>query len=335
MKINTIVADGLQLSKMIYEASQKRFYKISERLLSSKPPKMAALISSHRPDSDNFIQHQMKKYKEYGFELEPVEFNHTTSFDKLLHTIELLNKSKDIHGIQSHLPFPDHLKSHCRQLLDAMAFEKDVECLTTKRLDHMLDTPLDKPLSELDLIAPCTFLACLKVLEHYEVEVGTKEAVVLGNGYVSGCPVATMLKKKGASVTQCDRKTKNIEEAVQRADIIVSATGVPDPFCTDLVKPGAVVLDLGFCYHEGRLRGDIQSSALNGKASLVTPVPKGIGPITTAMVIRNLVLLWEASTKRSMANSRSTIFSSDRRDPKTDSNRNPKDFQAEKPTYSL
>ena len=335
MKINTIVVDGLQLSKAVYEASQRRFVKVGEKLLKGHPPRLAALVSSHRPDSDNFIKNQIKKYKEYGFDLELVEFTHSTSLEKMLHTVNLLNRSSNIHGIQMHLPFPEHLKKHSQRMLDSMATEKDVECLTTRRFDHMLASRLDKPLDQFDLIAPCTFLSCLHVLEKHEIDIKGKKAVVLGNGYVTGCPIAIMLQKKGASLTQCDRKTKGIPDLVEKADIIISATGVPDPFCADLVKPGAVVLDLGFCFEDGRFRGDIQTSRLIGKAALVSPVPKGIGPITTAMVIRNLVLLWEAQVKQTSSYSYTKTFSSDSGAKKKQKPFDSKDHLAGTPSYSL
>lgn len=297
MKINTVVADGLKLSQNVFERSKLRFRNIREVLKVTEIPTLAVISTCTRPDSISYLRRQKRIFKAMGFGLEVLRLERNAIASEVIKKIEYLNGCNNIHGIQLHLPLPIDALRKTREVLDSIASEKDVEGLTTTRYQAMLAAKLSGSLTEFELIAPCTALAILEVIEHYGVDCLDKKAVVLGNGYVTGCPISAMLYKKGAQVITCDRQTPNIASLIRRADILVSAVGKPDFFDLRLVKYGAAVLDLGFCIQNGKMRGDIRSSELKGSASLVTPVPNGIGPITSSMVIRNLVLLWEAKAK--------------------------------------
>jgi 5,10-methylene-tetrahydrofolate dehydrogenase/methenyl tetrahydrofolate cyclohydrolase len=298
MKINTVVADGLKLSRLVFESSHQRFKKAKAKFKCSDIPTLAVISTYSRADSISYIKKEKKLFKEMGFKLEVVKIPRDCTAVELAHRIEYLNSLQGVHGIQLHMPLPLDAIRHTKQLVNYISPDKDVEGLTTLRNQQMLASPYFKPLEDSDIIAPCTALATLQVLNSYGVDCLDKRAVVLGSSFVTGCPISTMLEKIGAKVTMCDRNTQNVPSLIKKADILVSAVGKPDMFDLGLVKPGAVVLDLGFCDHGGKIRGDIDSDKLIGRASLITPVPRGIGPITSSMVVRNLILLWEAHAKK-------------------------------------
>lgn len=297
MKFSTVVADGLKISRKVFEHSHNRFNKAKEMYKCAETPTLAVISSYSWPDSISYIKNQKAAFKEMGFKLKVVKIDRNCSAVDLAKQIEVLNTTRGIHGIQVHTPLPLDAMRHTRELINCIAPHKDVEGLTAYRHQELLSSPFYQSLEDSDIIAPCTALATLEVLEAYGIDCSDKMAVVLGRGFITGWPISTILEKKGASVTICDRHTTNTASFIRRADIVVSAVGKPDFFDLGLIKPGAAILDLGFYDDGGKIRGDIDYLKLMGKASLVTPVPRGIGPVTSAMVVRNLVLLWEAHAR--------------------------------------
>lgn len=264
-------------------------------------PQLAVLTFSDRGDSDSFLAQKRKMVEKLSFAMRVERLQADCSLEDLIRRIEELNLDQTLHGIQIHLPLPPNLKPHGQVIFDTIAPAKDVEGLSSTVYHRMksFDASLDICAAG---VYPCNFKSTAKVLQEYQVQCHKKKAVVLGNSYTTGQPIGAALRAFGAEVTMVDSKTKQPEQAIAEADILVSAVGKTDIFDLGLVRDGAVVLDFGInLTPENKVRGDLDSSKLLGRASLVSPVPGGMGPLTSAMVFHNLYTLWRAQILASTA----------------------------------
>jgi len=227
-------------------------------------------------------------------------YNHTlpasVSLNELLNLVKNLNTDERINGILIFLPLPRHIDT--RKVMNAIAPEKDVDGQGSISVGRLAadesTTQLFEPgftLAAKSTFLPCTPYGVMRILEHYGVDPKGRKAVVVGKSLAVGKPLAMMLLVKEATVTVCHRETRDLGAETRQADILCTATGRTGLITGDMVKAGAVVVDIGInLLSDGRIVGDVDFDAISKKASLITPVPGGVGPVTIAIVLKNTVI---------------------------------------------
>ncbi|ONH67931.1 C-1-tetrahydrofolate synthase, mitochondrial [Cyberlindnera fabianii] len=279
---------GLKLSKKIRSDAFEKVQKIKLEHPSFKPTLKILQIGS-RPDSTTYVNMKLKASKESGVDCIVEKLDENVSQFELLNQIEKINQDDSIHGVLIQLPLPKHLDE--AKITNAVAVEKDVDGFGRYNIGE-----LSKRGGEPKFI-PCTPHGCIRLLEETGVEIAGKNAVVLGRSDIVGIPVATLLQKKNATVTICHSKTENIPEIVKNADIVVAAIGQPNFVKGEWLKEGAIVIDVGINYIPDatkksgqKLVGDAEYESCKDKSSFITPVPGGVGPMTVAMLVDNVLL---------------------------------------------
>jgi methylenetetrahydrofolate dehydrogenase (NADP+)/methenyltetrahydrofolate cyclohydrolase len=207
-----------------------------------------------------------------------------TPQEKLIELIHRLNEDRRIHGILVQLPLPDHLDTHA--VLHEVSPDKDVDGFHPINLGKLLSA---KFWEELPVFVPCTPAGCMKLIESTGTQIEGKNAVVVGRSIIVGKPVAMLLLAKQATVTIAHSRTKNLAEICRQADILVVAAGRPKLVTADMIKPGAVVIDVGVNRVGDTLVGDVDFAGAKEVAGFITPVPGGVGPMTIAMLLKNTV----------------------------------------------
>ena len=211
------------------------------------------------------------------------------SQEELLATIDKVNKDDSIHGVLLFRPLPKHLDQSVIE--NALDPAKDVDCMTD---GSMAGVFTGKPLG----FPPCTPQACMEILDHYGIDCTGKKAVVIGRSLVVGKPAAMMLIKKNATVTVCHTRTVDMPSVTREADIIIVAAGRAGVVGADYVRPGQIVIDVGINVNEeGKLCGDVDYAAVNTRSSVITPVPGGVGSVTTSVLVGHVV---EAAKRKYM-----------------------------------
>jgi methylenetetrahydrofolate dehydrogenase (NADP+)/methenyltetrahydrofolate cyclohydrolase len=226
-----------------------------------------------------------KKAESYGISVTVIKKPDSVTEGELIKVIRSLNDNHAIHGILLLMPLPEGISSD--NVVEAMDPYKDIDGLTAANRGRLA---AGKP-----GFVPCTPRAVMAILEEYGIAVNGKKAVVLGRSNVVGLPVSLLLLQKHATVTICHSHTGDIAEISRTADILVSAVGKPGMVTADMVKRGAVVIDVGICRQNGKTVGDVETKEVAEKSSYITPVPGGVGAVTTSMMIQALV---EAAEKR-------------------------------------
>jgi len=278
-----VVIDGKRIAKEIREELKKRVEKLKEKNIK---PTLAIILVGDNPASILYITNKQKAAREVGIECIIHKFSEEAEEEEVLGLIQRLNEDEKIHGIIVQLPLPKHLNEQI--ILDSISPEKDVDGLTPFNAGNL-------SLGN-ERIAPCTPKGIIKLLEKMKIEVEGKNVVIVNNSNVVGKPLALMLTNRFATVTLCHVKTKDLKEHTKKADILITATGVPCLIKADMVKEGAVVIDAGIKYSEKRIEGDVDFENVKKKASYITPVPGGVGPMTVAMVLENTLILAESLT---------------------------------------
>jgi len=253
---------------------------ISEKIRSEVKAATEKLIKERgdNPASKVYVGSKEKACIEMGFYSEKHVLPVTASQDELLKLVDKLNKDKKIHGILVQLPLPKQINEDL--VLEAISPEKDVDGFHPYNVGRLA---VGKPLFQ-----PCTPYGMMKMLEYSNISVEGKHAVIIGRSNIVGKPIALMLLQKSATVTICHSKTKNLKTEVKRADIVVAAIGKPEFVTGDMLKEGAIVLDVGINRLEsGKLVGDVDFASAEKVASAITPVPGGVGPMTIAMLMYN------------------------------------------------
>lgn len=243
-------------------------------------PKLAVIMVGNNKASEVYVRNKSKACNEIGIEFEEFLKDENTSQKELIELIDTLNRREEIHGILLQSPIPNHLD--IREAFNKIAPKKDVDGF------HPIN--VGKLVIGEDGFVSCTPYGIMTMLEEYNIQVEGKRAVVIGRSNIVGKPVAQCLLNKNATVTICHSKTKNIAEVVKEADIVIAALGKPKFVTADMVKEGAVVIDVGINRNEdGKLVGDVDFENVEKKASYITPVPGGVGPMTIAMLMHNVV----------------------------------------------
>jgi len=240
-------------------------------------PGLAVIQVGDNPASSIYVRNKKKSCDEAGIKSFEHRLSDKTSEEELLTLIKQLNDSEDIHGILVQLPLPSHIREHV--VLEAISPDKDV--------DGFHPYNVGKLMVGKGSLLPCTPAGIIELLERSEVKIEGKKAVILGRSNIVGKPLAIMLLQKNATVTICHSKTKNLPDITKRADILVAAIGSPEFVKEDMVKEGAVVIDVGINRVEKKLVGDVDFEKVSQKASQITPVPGGIGPMTIALLMKN------------------------------------------------
>jgi methylenetetrahydrofolate dehydrogenase (NADP+)/methenyltetrahydrofolate cyclohydrolase len=241
-------------------------------------PGLAVVIVGDNPASRVYVNSKKKDCSEVGIHSEEYALPGDTSQDELLALVEKLNKKPDINGILVQLPLPKPLDE--KIVINAIAAEKDVDAFHPVNVGRIM-------IGDYDFL-PCTPAGIMEMLDDAGIEIEGKECVVIGRSNIVGKPMAMLLLHKNGTVTVCHSRSKNLKDTAARADILVAAVGKPKFVTADMVKEGAVVIDVGMDrLPDGSLCGDVDFEAVAPKVSYITPVPGGVGPMTRAMLLKN------------------------------------------------
>ncbi len=277
-----IILDGKKLSETINSEIAEEVKKLADS--SKAVPGLAVIIVGDNPASKVYVASKKKACAKAGiFSLE-VALDKNITQEKLIEEIQKLNNDDRINGILLQLPLPKHLDEHVA--LEAISPEKDV--------DGFHPTNVGKLYIGLDTFIPCTPKGVIEILKRYNISISGKNAVVIGRSNIVGKPVAALLMKENATVTIAHSKTQNLPELVKNSDIVVSAIGKPNFVKGEWIKEGAVVIDVGINSVDDpsspkgyKLVGDVEFEEASKRASYITPVPGGVGPMTIAMLLSN------------------------------------------------
>ena len=240
-------------------------------------PGLAVIIVGEDPASKVYVRNKERACEECGFYSEKYALPEETTQEELLGLIDELNHNPRIDGILCQLPVPKHINEQA--LIDAISPEKDVDAFHPINVGKIMVGNFD--------FLPCTPAGVMQLLEEYDIDPNGKNCVVIGRSNIVGKPMAMLLLHKNGTVTICHSRTKNLKEVCAQADILVAAVGKADFVTADMVKEGAVVIDVGMNRKDGKLCGDVAFDEVNEKASYLTPVPGGVGPMTITMLMKN------------------------------------------------
>lgn len=243
-------------------------------------PKLAVIMVGDDKASKVYVRNKSRACEEIGIEYEEFLMDENTTMDELLNLIETLNNRKDIHGILLQSPIPKNLDINLA--FNKIDYRKDVDGFHPINVGKL-------SIGE-DCFISCTPFGVVKMLEEYNIEVQGKNVVIIGRSNIVGKPLIQCMLKKNGTVTVCHSKTQNIKEITKNADILIAALGKAKFVTADMVKDGAVIIDVGINRNDdGKLVGDVDFENVEKKASYITPVPGGVGPMTIAMLMTNVV----------------------------------------------
>ena len=269
------ILDGKTLAKLAEEDIQTNVSRLKEKGII---PTLATILVGLDPASATYVKMKQNACARLGMDSIAVELSKDTTTDELLDSINKLNNDENVHGILLQHPVPSQINE--RKCFDAINVQKDVDGVTCLGFGQMT-------MGE-EAFGSCTPAGIMRILEHYQIEISGKTAVVVGRSPILGKPMAMMLLNENATVTICHSRTKNLEDQIKNADIVVGAVGVPRLIQKDWIKEGAIVIDAG--YHPAEKCGDIDLDGIDSIASAYTPVPGGVGPMTINTLILNTLL---------------------------------------------
>ena len=271
---------GKDFAAQIKESARVEVEKLKNNF--NLTPGLAVIIVGENPASQVYVRNKHKTCEELGIKSEVVEMPASTTKDELLAKIDELNADKSINGILVQLPLPDAIKNHSEEILNRIAPLKDV--------DGFHPVNVGKLVTGTPALVPCTPAGCIEMLDLAGIEIDGKRAVIIGRSNIVGKPMLHLLMAKNATVTVCHSHTKNLAEVTREADILVAAMGKPKFVTADMIKAGAVVIDVGINrIAPKKLVGDVDFDAAVEIASAITPVPGGVGLLTVAMLMKNVV----------------------------------------------
>ena len=284
----TMNIDGKALSLQLKEEMRSSLSLLEKEY--GRKPCLVVIIVGENPASQSYVRGKIKAAAFVGIDSRLIELSATITQDELLHQISLLNEDEGVDGILVQLPLPQHIDE--LKVIDAIAHEKDVDGF------HPLNTAnlwLGK-----DCVFPCTPKGIICMLQRSGITLDGKVAVVVGRSNIVGKPIAKMLLDANATVIMAHSHTKDLPSITRQADVLVVAIGKEKFITADMVKDGAVVVDVGINRNaDGKLCGDVDFDAVAPKASYITPVPGGVGPMTITMLLQNTIECFVARKKRS------------------------------------
>ena len=283
------ILDGLSVSQKIKQEIKEEVTKIVQS--GKKAPHLAAILVGENGASKAYVNSKVKDCKEVGFTSSLLKFPDTICENELLEEIKKLNENEEIDGFIVQLPLPKGIDQE--KIIMAIDPKKDVDGFHPENFGKMA--------LEMDSLLPATPFGIMQLLERYNIDTKGKKCVVIGRSRIVGRPMSILMSAKGtdATVTLIHSHTPNIEEYTQKADIVIVALGIPNYLKEDMIKEGAVVIDVGITrvnddsergYH---LVGDVDFEGCEKKASFITPVPGGVGPMTRAMLMKNTLLAYK------------------------------------------
>ncbi len=283
------ILDGKKISNQIKDEIAAEVAGMKER--GEKVPHLAAVLVGNDGASLTYVGSKVRSCERIGFQSTLKHLPEETTEEELLKVVEELNEDADIDGYIVQLPLPNHINEE--RILLAVHPDKDV--------DGFHPANFGKMALDMETFISATPFGIMELLKRYEVDTEGKHAVVIGRSHIVGRPISILLSRKGkpgnATVTVCHSRTKDIKELTLQADIVVSALGVPHFLTADMVKEGAVIIDVGITRVPDASRergyylaGDVDFKAVSEKASFITPVPGGVGPMTIAMLLKNTLL---------------------------------------------
>lgn len=276
------ILDGKAVSLKVKESVKVRADELKKF---GVEPTLSVVLVGEDKASQTYVRAKEKACNAYGIKSVAHRLSENTTQNELLALINVLNLDDSIHGILVQLPLPKHIDTNV--VLAAIDPRKDVDGF------HAVN--VGKLVSGLDGFVPCTPLGVMEILKEYGIDVAGLNAVVIGRSNIVGKPMANLLLNASATVTVTHSKTKNLKEICKNADLIVAAIGKPFFLKADMVKDGAVVVDVGINrLDDGRLVGDVDFDEVAPKCSYITPVPGGVGPMTIAMLLNNTILAAQA-----------------------------------------
>ncbi|RDW19153.1 bifunctional methylenetetrahydrofolate dehydrogenase/methenyltetrahydrofolate cyclohydrolase FolD [Oceanobacillus arenosus] len=253
---------------------------VTELIQKGLTPHLTVVLVGDNPASRSYVRGKEKAASEVGIESSLIELPESTSEDELLSLIQQLNTDERIHGILVQLPLPKQIRE--QEVIEAISPAKDVDGFHPINIGRMMTGE--------DTFLPCTPYGILTMLQSKNIEIEGKHAVIIGRSNIVGKPVGQLLLNENATVTYCHSRTADLKAYTQKADILVAAIGRANAITSDYIKEGAVVIDVGINrLDNGKLTGDVDFAGAMKKASYVTPVPKGVGPMTIAMLLKNTI----------------------------------------------
>lgn len=280
------IIDGKKLAKTTRENLK---VEVEELKVNGINPKLAVIMVGNNSASQIYVRNKSRACDEVGIEFEEYLLPTTTEQNELLNLIDKLNNQEDINGILLQSPIPDGLDIN--EAFRKISPEKDV--------DGFHPVNVGKLVLGQDTFVSCTPYGIMRMFEAYNIDLEGKNAVVIGRSNIVGKPMSHCLLNKNATVTICHSRTKNLAEITKRADILVAAIGKAEFVKADMVKEGVVVIDVGINRtEEGKLKGDVDFENVSKKASYITPVPGGVGPMTIAMLMNNVVKAAKIQNKK-------------------------------------
>ncbi|MDR0649380.1 MAG: bifunctional methylenetetrahydrofolate dehydrogenase/methenyltetrahydrofolate cyclohydrolase FolD [Synergistaceae bacterium] len=275
--MTAMIIDGKKIAAQLREDMKAR--------LSGRPakdrPGLAVVLVGDDPASAVYVRQKEKACLETGINSFIRRLPEDTGQDELLALIEGLNRSEEVHGILVQLPLPDGIDT--KRIVSAIIPEKDADGFHPVNVGRLW--------SGESVVEPCTPKGIMTLIDSTGVELKGLEAVVIGRSNIVGKPAAAMLLARHCTVTVCHSRTEDLPDVVRRGDIVVAAIGRPNFVTGDMIKPGAVVIDVGINRADGRLVGDVEFESALRKAAFITPVPGGVGPMTIASLLRNTLRL--------------------------------------------
>lgn len=267
--------DGKLRAKQIRDEVKRGVEEAKKRGIN---PKLVVILVGEDPASQTYVSNKEKACAEVGIISESHRLPAGTTENDLIKLLDKLAKEKSVHGILVQLPVPDHISEE--NILSRIPQEKDVDGLGVINMGLIVK-------GEGDPLICCTPNGCIDLIKTTGIEISGKKAVVVGRSNMVGKPMALLLLKENATVTICHSKTKNLGIVTKDADILIAAIGKAKMIKADMVKPGAVVIDVGTSRIDGKLCGDVDFDAVKAVAGFITPVPGGVGPMTIAMLLKN------------------------------------------------
>lgn len=268
-----MILDGKKTAELLTKKIAEEVQGISDKIT------LALILVGHNPASEVYVRNKMKACEEVGINVRDFFLEENATQKELLTIIDDCNKDKDVHGILVQMPLPSHIDENT--VINAINPEKDVDGLTIINQGKLM--------AGLDTIAPATPKGVITLLKKNYIDIVGKNVVVIGRSILVGKPLALLFLKNNATVTLAHSRTTNLKEITRRADILAVAVGKPNFVTADMVKKDAVVIDVGINRVEGKLVGDVKFDEVSEIASYITPVPKGVGPMTIATLLENIV----------------------------------------------
>lgn len=269
------ILNGTNLAKRIRTNIRSKLKKLNIK------PGLAVIQVGEDPASTIYIKHKQRDCNKVHFHSEVHRLSAETNQQDIINRVNELNNRIDIHGILVQMPLPHSIDEQA--VIDSIAPNKDVDGLTPQNLGNLFINR--------ECITPCTPTGIIKLIELTGETIEGKSAVCIGRSQLVGKPIGMMLLNRNATVTYCHSRTNNLSEVTKQADILIAAVGKPEFITGEMVKPNAIVIDVGIHTIEDRLIGDVKFDEVNQVAGYITPVPGGVGPLTRAMLLENTLKL--------------------------------------------